>query len=93
MKTNQITDCLNTMNRPELAAVAKSLHVPVGKSRSNTVSNLTAAIVEKKARFTVQFTIRSNANPNDRFVPSLFSKKLRTHKSDKVVWGIIKSAA
>ena len=85
MQTNQISNVLNEMTRPDLAAVASKLGVAVGKSKANTVANLTKAIQAGKARFTVQFTIRDNTDPKANFVPTLFSMKLRTHKANKVV--------
>jgi hypothetical protein len=82
---SHITNTLNEMTRPDLAAVATSLGVPVGKSKANTVSNLAKAIQAGKARFTIQFTIRKNADPKANYAPAVFSMKLRTHKDDKIV--------
>jgi hypothetical protein len=85
MKANQIGLTLNEMTRSDLAAVATKLGVKVGKSKENTVANLTKAIEAGKARFTVQFTIRTNDDPKATLAPAIFSMKLRTHKDNKVV--------
>jgi len=85
MKANLITDSLNTMTRDELRAVAIHLNVPRGKEKNNTVSNLAAAIHAKKVRFSLQFTLRPNTDPTATTAPTVYSKKLRTHKPDKIV--------
>jgi hypothetical protein len=85
MNANQISNTLNEMSRTDLAAVAAKLGVKVGKSKANTVANVTKAIQDGKARFTVQFTIRDNSNPEATFASALFSMKLRTHKPNKVL--------
>lgn len=85
MQTLTIVNTIGTMTRSELRAVATQLNVPRGRNRSDTVKNLAKAILDGKARFTIQFTLRSNEQPDVRFAPTIFSKKLRTHKPDKVI--------
>lgn len=85
MQTNQVSNTLNEMSRTDLAKVAASLGVAVGKSKNNTVANVAKAIKDGKARFTVLFTIRENTDPKATFAKTLFSMKLRTHKANKVV--------
>lgn len=85
MKTNQITDALNSMTRDELRAAATQLGVTRGKEKVNTVQNLVAAINENKVRFTLAFYLRPNTNPDSVIAPTVYAKKLRTHKKDKVM--------
>lgn len=85
MNKTLITLTLNSMSRDELRAVAQRLNVPRGKDKNNTIANLVNAIEQKTARFTLQFTIRPNTDPNARFSPAIYCKKLRTHKTDKVI--------
>mgnify|MGYP001569969250 CR=1 FL=1 len=83
---NIINDTLATMSREHLTATAKALGLPVGKSKGNTVTNITKAINDKTARFTVEFTIRSNANPDATvYPPAIYRAKLRTSKPNKVL--------
>lgn len=88
MNTILIRDTLNTMSRGELRAVARKLGVKTGKDKAHTVANLVTAFDTQKARFTLQFTIRPNDNPEARYVAGIFSRKLRTHKPDKTVIAI-----
>lgn len=88
MNIKLINDTLNTMTRGELRAVARKLGVQTGKDKAHTLANLVTAIDTKKARFTLQFTIRPNTDPEARFVPGIFSRKLRTHKADKTLIAI-----
>ena len=86
MKTQQITDTLNTMSRDELRAVASKLGVKPGKDKANTVQNLTSAIEAGNARFTIEFTIREKGTAGSSYANSVYRKKLRTHKPDKVLF-------
>ena len=65
MKTNRIlvVAALSLISRDDLRATAKSLGLPTGKNKENTVATLADAITESKvARCTVDFTIRKGAS-------------------------------
>lgn len=91
MKPSLIIDTLNSMTREELCAVATKLGVPRGKGKNNTVGNLVTAFGNGQAQFTIQFTVRSNpTNPDVNTVGNaIYSKKLRTHKPDKIMIPIV----
>lgn len=80
-----ISNTLHSMTRDQLRATARKLGVSVGHDKTDTVGNIANAISNNSARFTVQFTIRPNTDPAAKYAPAVFSKKLRTHKPDKVV--------
>ena len=88
MNSSQVTDALNTMTRSQLRAVATRLNVPRGRNRQDTVENLTNSIVNGNGRFTLQFTIRENGISDDSYARTIFAKKLRTHKPDKVLYTV-----
>jgi len=88
MKPSLIIDTLNSMTRHELRAVATKLNVPRGKEKVNTVANILTAISNKDARFTVDFSIKEKGIPASNYAPTIYRKKLRTHKPDKVLWAV-----
>lgn len=95
IKPSLIVDTLNSMTRDELRAVATKLGVKCGKAKNNTVGNLMIAFANVQAQFTIQFTVRSNpTNPDvDTVGNVIYSKKLRTHKPDKIMTPIVAEPA
>ena len=80
---------LASMTREELRSVAKVLNVPRGKNGKDTLRNLTEAFAEGKAHVKVLGYIYAPA-PADAPAGSrgatVFIKKLRTYKADKVLF-------
>lgn len=85
MKPSLIIDTLATMKRSELRNVARRLNVRTGRDKADTIANLSTAIANQTARFTIDFTLRENPDPSARFSKAIFRKKIRTHKPDKVL--------
>ena len=56
-KSNVAQAALETSSREELAATAKALGVPVGKSKANTIANLIKAGDAGKVHFKTQLTV------------------------------------
>lgn len=85
MNTAIIAQTLATMSRNQLRATARRLGVKTGHDKADTIANIESAIANNTARFTVQFTLRSNSDPTAKYAPAVFSAKLRTHKPNKVL--------
>lgn len=85
MKPSLIIDTLSTMTRGELRNVARRLNVPTGRNKIDSIINISSAIRNKTARFTIDFTIRDNPIPTATYANVIFRKKIRTHKADKVI--------
>lgn len=85
MNGNLINTTLGSMSRSQLRNTARRLGLRTGRNKTDSLRNIRNAIETNSARFTVQFTIRPNTDPNSRYAPAVFSKKLRTHKADKVL--------
>lgn len=85
MNGNLINTTLGSMSRSQLRNTARRLGLRTGRNKADSLRNIRNAIETNSARFTVQFTIRPNTDPNARYSPAVFSKKLRTHKADKVL--------
>ena len=87
MKTNttvQTYEVLNSMTREEVRALATHLGVKRGKDKKNTVANLARAVVDGKARIKTLVTISSPPLAGCAFGRTLFVKKFRSYKPDKV---------
>lgn len=82
------TSVLNTLTRAELAALAKSAGVPVGKSKTNTISNVGNAVAHGKLQFKSLVTI-TLPPPSDpvglRHGRTVLVKKFRSYRPDKVL--------
>lgn len=76
---------LASMTRDELNSTAKTLQVPVGKSRANTESNLVKAIENNRAGLKAICYICHPRSEGQSFSRPVFIKKLRTYKADKVI--------
>ena len=70
---------LETLSREELAAVAKSLGLPVGKSKSNSIANIVKAGAAGKVHFKTQFTVSFKPNGGSRM--TYFGKTMRNYVS------------
>jgi hypothetical protein len=94
MVPSLITNCLNSMTREELRAVAKELNIKSGKDKNTTIANLVTAFGNLESQFTIQFTIRKNPeNPEWNTVGNaIYSKKLRTHKHDRIMLPILQES-
>ena len=71
----------DSMTREELAATAKALGVPVGKSRANTIANLTKAVAAGKAHVKAVCTISFKPADGSASRVTYFGKTLRTYVS------------
>jgi hypothetical protein len=71
----------DSMTREELAATAKSLGVPVGKSRANTIANLNKAVAAGKANVKMVCTISFKPADGSASRVTYFGKTLRTYVS------------
>ena len=71
----------DSMSREELAATAKSLGVSVGKSRANTIANLTKAVAAGKANVKMVCTISFKPADGSASRVTYFGKTLRTYVS------------
>lgn len=85
MNGNLINQTLGSMSRSQLRNTARRLGVRTGHDKADTIANIRTAIENNDARFTVQFTIRPNTDRTARYMPAVFSAKLRTHKPNKVL--------
>lgn len=72
---------LDTMTREDLAATAKALNVPVGKSKANTVANLCKAIDNGKAHFKAQCTLSFKPDDGSASRTTYYGATLRTYVS------------
>ena len=71
----------NSMTREELAATAKSLNVNVGKSKANTIANLTKAVADGKAQVKMVCTVSFKPADGSASRMTYFGKTLRTYVS------------
>ena len=71
----------DSMTREELAATAKSVGVPVGKSKANTIANLTKAIADGKAQIKMVCTVSFKPADGSASRVTHFGKTLRTYVS------------
>lgn len=71
----------DSMSREELAATAKSLGVSVGKSRANTIANLTKAVAAGKAQVKMVCTVSFKPADGSASRVTYFGKTLRTYVS------------
>ena len=71
----------DSMSREELAATAKALGVPVGKSRANTIANLNKAVTAGKAQVKMVCTISFKPADGSASRVTYFGKTLRTYVS------------
>jgi hypothetical protein len=88
IKPLQTFPVLNTMTRSELRRLAIHLGVRRGRNRSDTIRNLSDAITLGKARLKSVVTIETAplpGNPASYHGKTLFCKKFRTYKADKVL--------
>jgi hypothetical protein len=69
----------DSMSREELAATAKSLGVTVGKSRANTIANLTKAVADGKAQIKMVCTVSFKPADGSASRVTYFGKTLRTY--------------
>jgi hypothetical protein len=75
---------LAAMSQAELAAVAKSASVPVGKSKAITTANITKAIEGGNVRFKAQISIHLPPAEGQQYGGTpLAVRKLRTYKDPK----------
>jgi hypothetical protein len=85
---------LGTLTREEVAALAKHIGVPVGKSKDNTVANVANAIANGKAHVKTIVYISTPPTPealkNNPYAKGkpLFVKKFRNYKTDKVIQSV-----
>ena len=70
-----------SMTREELAATAKSVGASVGKSRANTIANLTKAVAAGKANVKMVCTISFKPADGSASRVTYFGKTLRTYVS------------
>jgi len=70
-----------SMTREELASTAKSLGVSVGKSRANTIANLTKAVAAGKAQVKMVCTVSFKPADGSASRVTYFGKTLRTYVS------------
>ncbi len=84
-KANIASPLLASMTREELRSVARVLGVPRGKNTKDTIANLTQAVADGKAQVKMVGYITTPVTPEQPFRKTLFVKKLRTYKDDKVL--------
>jgi hypothetical protein len=71
----------DSMSREELAATAKSLGVSVGKSRANTIANLTKAVAAGKAQVKLVCTVSFKPADGSASRVTYLGRTLRTYVS------------
>ena len=71
----------DSMTREELAALAKSLGVSVGKSKANTIANLNKAVAAGKAQIKMVCTLSFKPADGSASRVTYFGKTLRTYVS------------
>ena len=74
---------LDTLTREELSATAKATGIKVGKSKANTIANLTQAVREGKVHFKSHGTLSVNPAKQGESSKRItyFGKTLRTYVS------------
>lgn len=80
-KPTVATALFDSMSREELASTAKSLGVSVGKSRANTIANLTKAVAANKAHVKCVCTVSFKPADGSASRVTYFGKTLRTYVS------------
>ena len=83
IKASQVL--FESMNWAELKSVAKVLKITVGKNKAVTMANLTDAVAHGKAGIKLVGYISAAPAEGSTFRPTVYIKKLRTYKDDKVV--------
>lgn len=82
---------LNTLTRDELRALATHLGVPRGKDKEDSITNLTDAITKGTAHVKTIVYISTPPTPEAKAANpyakgnTLFVKKFRNYKTDKVI--------
>ena len=71
----------DSMSREELAATAKSLGVTVGKSRANTIANLTKAVAAGRAQIKMVCTVSFKPADGSASRVTYLGRTLRTYVS------------
>ena len=71
----------DSMSREELAATAKSVGAPVGKSRANTIANLTKAVAAGKAQVKMVCTVSFKPTDGSASRVTYLGRTLRTYVS------------
>ena len=79
IKSSVSQAALETLSREELAAVAKSLGLAVGKSKSNSIANIVAGANAGKVHFKTQFTVSFKPDGGSRM--TYFGKTMRNYVS------------
>jgi ABC-type taurine transport system substrate-binding protein len=79
---------INNLERSELVALAKTAGVPVGKSKSNTVSSVVKAVAAGKlqVKSVLTVTLPAAAGSYARHGAKVFEKKFRSYRPDKVLF-------
>lgn len=80
-KPNMALPLFESMSREELADLAKSLGVPVGKSRANTIANLTKAVAAGKAQIKMVCTVSFKPSDGSSGRITYLGRTLRTYVS------------
>ena len=71
----------DSMTREELAATAKALGVPVGKSKAATIANLNKAVTANQAQVKMVCTISFKPADGSACRKTYFGRTLRTYVS------------
>jgi len=80
-----VMEVLNSMTRTELRNLAVQLGVPRGRNKRDTEKNLGQAIYDGKAHIKTVVYINALPIPPSTQGQTLFIKKFRTYKPDKVL--------
>ena len=86
-----VSAALDSISREDLSSLATHLGVPVGKSKKNTVDNISVALANGKARLKVLVYISTPPSPEALQQNSyatgktLLIKKFRNYKDSKIV--------
>lgn len=70
-----------SMTREELADTAKALGIPVGKSRANTIANLSKGIASNAVQVKCMFTLSFKPADGSALRKTVFGKTFRTYVS------------
>jgi hypothetical protein len=70
-----------SMTREELAATAKAIGIPTGKSKTNTIANLNEAVTDGKAQIKMVCTVSFKPADGSASRVTYFGKTLRTYVS------------
>lgn len=89
-----IVAALSELTRPELSATAKTLGIPVGKSKANTINNVADAIADVKgARCTIRFTIRKGESSAVNTTVVLDKKFRSAREGDTFITPVVSATA